>query len=167
MLSGYGCRRKEHRLGVRNEKWEQQVRAVRRWLVPSLGILFVFSAAAKMLDLRSFALVIGKYVILPGDWAIVASIAIPAAEFLSGMLLLLKSHVRTTLLGLMIMVAGFTVISSVKSPKGPSLDCGCFGSLLERRVDIYLLLENLAILVGLFISWITWKDQPTKRGGET
>jgi uncharacterized membrane protein YphA (DoxX/SURF4 family) len=61
------------------------------------GILFIFSATIKFIDLISFESSIKKFALLPDYFAGVISYLIPSAEFILGLLIILKIKPEITL----------------------------------------------------------------------
>lgn len=134
-----------------------------------LGIVFVVSGVAKMWDIYGFSKIVSGYGVLSESMIVPVSILIPFAEFILGMMLLLNFHARVASLSLLVMVVVFTGLSAMRYLSGATSDCGCFGEVLQRKINANLFVENAALIVAL--SLIKLKTKKIRRntfgGGKT
>jgi len=90
-----------------------------------LAVIFVWSGVSKLIDPRSFAVIIEAYGLLPDELIMAVALFLPALELLAGMGLLID--VRGSLgivAGLLIL---FMAILGYGIWMGLDVDCGCFG----------------------------------------
>ncbi len=91
----------------------------------SLSAIFLWSGISKLVDIKSFSMIIDSYVILPDSWIMLAAIALPTLEIVAGLGLMLDIQgslvVITGLLGLFMVILGYGIWM------GLDVDCGCFG----------------------------------------
>ncbi len=93
-----------------------------RW---SLGVIFIYSGATKLLAPQLFAVLIEAYGIVPEGLLMPVAVILPALEVLAGVGLLFDIHgslaVITGLLLLFVAILGYGIWM------GLDVDCGCFG----------------------------------------
>jgi len=114
-----------------------------------LGLIFVFSGIAKGIDFEWFTGIVRGFGILPDFLILPASVLILVLEFSFGLMLLFGVLVKLASLFLILMVLGFTVFLFFARINGYAGECGCFGRLIEREVDLLSLFENLVLVSGL------------------
>ncbi len=100
-----------------------------------LGLLFLFSGFVKGVDPVGTQYRIEDYFIAFGtEWAmpfaLPLSVILNSVEFVLGGLLLLNLWTRTTIWAVLVVMAGFTVITINDATNNPVPDCGCFGDAL-------------------------------------
>jgi peroxiredoxin/uncharacterized membrane protein YphA (DoxX/SURF4 family) len=110
------------------------------------GILFIFSATTKFIDLNSFESSIKKFALVPDYFAGVISYLIPSAEFILGLLMIFKIKPEITLQLIIYMLITFTSVITVKLVEGGDISCGCFGSLSSNNIDYSTILRNLFLM---------------------
>ena len=81
-----------------------------------------------------------------------AAIALGPIEFVLGWALLLNWYPRLCLPVAMVLMAAFTALTAKAWYMGASIDCGCFGALLERSPG-EAAIEDGAMLVVLLFAW--------------
>ncbi len=117
-----------------------------------LGLLFIYSAVPKILDVEYFARAVRNYRILPVWSHNIVALWMPWMELIAGFCLVFKVWVRggaTLILGMMVIFL-IAVISAVL--RGLDIDCGCFGRTVSQlaraqKVGLYKIAENLAMTV--------------------
>jgi len=115
----------------------------------ALGLFLSFSGLAKIMDLAAFGKAVNSFGLLPSNWVVLVTIAIPYLELILGLMLLLNFYARPAYVTALTMLIVFTAFSAYKYFSGNISDCGCFGKLLQRKTDEKLLIEN-ALLMALF-----------------
>ena len=101
------------------------------------------------MDLATFGKAVNSIWLLPSNWVVLVTIAIPYLELILGLMLLLNFYARPAYVTALTMLIVFTAFSAYKYFSGNISDCGCFGKLLQRKTDEKLLIEN-ALLMALF-----------------
>lgn len=93
-----------------------------RW---GLAGVFIYAGALKLLEPRTFAVLMDAYGIVPGPLLMPMAVGLPALEVIAGIGLLLDIRgslsIISCLLGLFILILGFGI------RMGLDVDCGCFG----------------------------------------
>ena len=150
-----------------------------RWTVLALrlavGGTFVFSGLAKAIDIWGVGYKIDDYLAAFGwSWAMpfagMMAVALPLFEFLAGLMLVIGSFRRATVIALLCCMAFMLPLSAYVMACDPVPDCGCFGEALTlgntatfwKNVALtaalaYLLLRNkrLRSLYGPAVQWLT------------
>jgi hypothetical protein len=130
------------------------------WMYPilrwSLGIIFIYSGATKLLAPLPFAVLIEAYGIVPEGLLMPVAVFLPALEVIAGAGLLGDVHgslsVIASLLLLFIAILGYGI------RMGLDVDCGCFGpedpeseAFHSLRPALYrdlIMLTSVAFLYG-------------------
>jgi uncharacterized membrane protein YphA (DoxX/SURF4 family) len=122
-----------------------------------IGLLLIFSAAHKLLDLESFALTVFRYQLLPDPLVNLTAILLPWIELVCGISLLLIWRWRFAALWLVLIIfSAFTIGIIINLFRGTPFGCGCFkDSALEDPMSWFSVLRNalLLLLIGLGIFW--------------
>ncbi len=119
-----------------------------------LGAAFVVSGGLKLLaPSEEFLAAIHGFELIRGPGAQTLSVALPWAEFVFGVLLMLGLWTEISGALLWILNSVFiAALSSVLIRKIPMGDCGCFGKGISLPVSSTLLLDT-AIWMAFFIFW--------------
>ncbi|WP_066633085.1 BT_3928 family protein [Labilibacter marinus] len=101
-----------------------------------VGATFIFAGFVKAVDPMGYAIKITDYLSafhLEGlsSMAMIASIAIIALEFLTGLHLLLGIRIKTASFFTLVFMAVFTPLTLYIAIAEPVTDCGCFGDALK------------------------------------
>ena len=100
-----------------------------------LGIVFIFSGIIKFIDLNAFEIALGKFKLFNESQHYILVYAIPIAELLLGLFLLLNIKTYSTSQIVTFMVALFTAVIIAKIYEGEEISCGCFGNFTEDIID--------------------------------
>jgi|WetSurMetagenome_2_1015567.scaffolds.fasta_scaffold01553_15 peroxiredoxin len=111
-----------------------------------LGVLFIFSAITKFIDVVGFETSIKRFAIIPDYFAGFISYFIPSIEIILGILLILKIKIELSLQLLIYLLIFFTSIIIVKLAEGGDISCGCFGSLSSSNIDYSTILRNAFLI---------------------
>ncbi|MCB0823930.1 MAG: hypothetical protein KDC09_14630 [Bacteroidales bacterium] len=100
-----------------------------------LGLLFLFSGFVKGVDPVGTQYRIEDYFIAFGtEWAmplaLPMSVILNGVEFILGGMLLLNIRVKSTILLVLFVMFGFTIVTINDAMNNPVPDCGCFGDAL-------------------------------------
>lgn len=89
------------------------------------AFIFIYAGINKLMDPKSFAVVIEAFGLIPESWITPISVLLPALELLAGLGLLFDIQGSLNLItGLLIL---FTAIVGYGIWLGLDIDCGCFG----------------------------------------
>ena len=128
-----------------------------RW---TLGTIFIYSGATKLLGPQTFAVLIEAYGLVPPALLMPVAVFLPAIEVLAGIGLLVDIRgslaVMTGLLLLFVAILGYGI------HMGLDVDCGCFGpedpeadAFHGLRAALFRDLAMLAAIVFLY-AWRYW-----------
>jgi len=119
------------------------------WVVRvSLGILFIWASADKILNPTAFAVIVNNYQILPGEVINIFAIMLPWLEFMCGLALVLGVFVRPSSAWIGWLLVVFIVAVSIALSRGININCGCFStSSHARTLGITLLLQDFGMLL--------------------
>lgn len=135
---------------------------LRRFCAVVIGITFIVSGLAKIMDPVGTMLIVTEYLRL-----IHFGFLIPAAKVLGIILATLEAITGIALVTGVLrkvaawmtiwMVGGFTIITLCLLIKNPSMDCGCFGEVIHLN-HLQSFLKNLALAALCAISFIPLKS---------
>ena len=123
-----------------------------RW---GLGIIFIYAGSVKLVEPRTFAVLIEAYGILPQDLLMPAAVVLPALEVAGGIGLLCE--IEGSLAGITGLLVLFIIILGYGIRMGLDVDCGCFGpddpeakAFHGLRDSLY---RDLAMLAGILFMY--------------
>jgi uncharacterized membrane protein len=119
-----------------------------RW---TLGIIFIYAGCLKLLDPKTFAVLIGAYGIVPEGLLLPVAVALPALEVAGGIGLFFE--IEASLAVVAGLLALFIAVLACGIWMGLDVDCGCFGpedpeaeAFHGLRSSLY---RDLAMLAGV------------------
>lgn len=113
-----------------------------------LGTVFLLAGLAKLPRRGKFEQAVRGYELVPGRLARPVALVLPPVELAGGSLLVLglgTGVVASCLAALLLVFAGAV---SVNLLRGRSIDCGCFGSVAEKRIT-WLTVARNAVFIGV------------------
>ena len=116
-----------------------------------LGILFLFSATAKLIGIDAFEIYLFSFGWFSLGTAYLLARLVIAAEYALGILLLTNFYPRLAFWGSMAMLAGFSFFLIYLVARGNHDNCNCFGELVDLSPGASLL-KNLGMIVLLLLS---------------
>ena len=116
-----------------------------------LGILFLFSASAKLVGIDAFELYLFSFGWFSLGGSYLLARLVIAAEYTLGILLLANFRPRLSFWGSLVLLAGFSVFLIALAANGNQDNCNCFGELVSLN-PVQSLWKNLGMLVLLFLS---------------
>lgn len=126
-----------------------------------LGIFFIVSAVAKIIDIDRFEVYIFSYNILPLNMSFLAARLVIVGELLIGMGLVANLFKRLVDTCAMLMLVAFTLFMGYAYLIGREDSCQCMGALLEINPIQSLLKNTLLILLLLFATGARpWRWRP-------
>lgn len=118
-----------------------------------VGAVFLVAVGTKAVDPAGFARQIDAYGWLPAGWSAAAAFALIATEMALAAALLLGAWPRPAAAATAALLALFVVASGEAWLAGRQIDCGCFGSLVERGPG-EVVIEDLILLALLVPSFV-------------
>lgn len=117
-----------------------------------LSVLFIFAGIAKFLDLQSFQSSLSGIGLLSLRFVSLFSYALPLIEIIIGGFLLSGLYIRIASFaasGLLIVFTGVFLVSYLNAT---DTSCGCFGSILSSKVDLFFFIRNVLLCsIGVII----------------
>ena len=114
------------------------------------GILFLFSATAKLIGIDAFEIYLFSFGWFPLGVAFLLARLVIAVEYTLGILLIANFWPRLAFGGSVVLVAGFSVFLAVLALRGNHDNCNCFGELVN--LDPAQSLVKNAVLLGLLVA---------------
>jgi hypothetical protein len=140
-----------------------------RWLVRisrfGLAALFLFTAAAKLVIIKAFALNVAELLSASGinysRWMWPVTVAIILAEIIAATLLLFPRTVRIGAIMAGLLLVGFSgfALYYVYRLHGEPLECGCFGGIIASQLGVKTALRNLVLLIPAIIVLVGYRRQ--------
>jgi len=120
-----------------------------------LGLVFVYSGIAKLMDPKAFARIISQYNLIPSALLPVAAIGLPALELLAGIGLLLS--VRGSLSLTFALLVFFVTVLWYGILNGLDVDCGCFSvEDLKNQAGLWQAFYRDLIMIGaIFLLYLS------------
>lgn len=116
-----------------------------------LGILFLFSATAKLIGIDAFELYLFSFGWFPLGTAYLLARLVIAAEYTLGLLLIANFWPRLAFWASLALLAGFTIFLGVLAATGNRDNCNCFGELVNLN-PVQSIWKNLGMLGLLLLS---------------
>jgi uncharacterized membrane protein YphA (DoxX/SURF4 family) len=119
------------------------------------AVIWIVAGAAKIPDIHGFRLLVDRYGILPGSLAGPFAYALPFVEVGIGLYLAAGLFVRGAALAGTLLFSAFLAAQVSAMVRGLSLDCGCFGTVVESTVGPLTVLRDfgLGIPTFLMLAW--------------
>ncbi len=112
-----------------------------------LAALFLYAGISKLADVRTFAVDVANYRVLPAVLVGPFAAAIPGVEVACGIGLLRVRSARAAALLALALLAAFTIAAAQALARDINIDCGCFGSV-RAPVTIMTIVRDVALLVS-------------------
>ncbi len=120
-----------------------------------LGCLFLYSGVSKLNDLKSFAVAIENYQLLPNGAINFFALLVPWLEVLAGIAVVTGIFLRGGAFILTLLLLIFTTAIAISIANGVDITCGCSLPFAEAaRVGWKKLVENLVLLIA---TWSVFK----------
>ena len=116
-----------------------------------LGILFLFSAIAKLIGIDAFELYLFGFGWFPLGTAYLLARLVIAAEFTLGILLIANFWPRLAFWGSLTLLGGFTVFLIALAVSGNRDNCNCFRELINLN-PVQSIWKNVGMLAVLLLS---------------
>jgi len=128
-----------------------------------LALLFAFTAGAKLVIVKAFAINMSELLAASGfndqKWMWPATIAVIIAEVITAILLLLPHTVRIGAVCAGLLLIGFAgyALYYVYVLNGEPLECGCFGGIIASQLGVQTALRNLLLLIPAILVFIGYR----------
>ena len=122
-----------------------------------LAALFLFTAGAKVLILKKFAVNVAELLsasnISYERWQWPVTIAVIAFEIITAILLIVPRTIRIGAVFAALMLIGFSAFALyyVYALHGEPLECGCFGGIIASQLGVKTALRNLGLLIPVVL----------------
>lgn len=117
-------------------------------IVYTFLILFMYTAANKLLTIKSFASTLAKSPLI-GSFSLAIAWAIPVVEILIGILLILDSKRKWSIPAALILMILFTVYLSYMVLSGSKLPCHCGGVISSMTWQQHIWFNLAFVTLGL------------------
>ena len=115
-----------------------------------LAAIFLTSAYGKLADIERYSVdPVYAFGILPMALARPFGLVMPFVELLCGLGLLLGVLTRLSALGAALMSLAFFVAKGVVLAQGLSIECGCFGAVVDTLASVTIFMDIPMMLMGL------------------
>lgn len=128
-------------------------------------LLFVYTAVSKLLDYEDFRAVIGQSPLLT-RFAPILAIAVPAAEIVIALLLVIPRYRRSGLYASFAMMMLFTTYIVVLVTLSEKIPCSCGGVISRMTWKQHLYFNIFFVLLALLGMWLHTK-QPGDTSGQS
>ncbi len=126
-----------------------------RW---GLAVMFLASAAGKLLDRDRFIEIVLAYEVLPKRLAVIFAALLPWLEAATGAMLLLGLATKLGAILSGVLLLSFSIAVGINLARGRTeLDCGCFGSQQGQKISYKILVRDVA-LIGLSLQVTLFVD---------
>jgi uncharacterized membrane protein YphA (DoxX/SURF4 family) len=117
-----------------------------------LAAIFLLSSYGKLVDLERYSVdAVYNFAILPMWLARPFGLVMPFLEGLCGLGLLFGVLTRLSALGVGLMSLAFFVAKAVVLSQGRSIECGCFGAVVDTLASVTIYMDIPMMLMGLLI----------------
>jgi hypothetical protein len=138
----------------------KQLLTIDALLVFLLSAVFLSTRISKAINFSDFRDGLASYVLLP-KFSPMLALPLILVEMWIGIGLIFQSSRKTAAIISSIVILLFTTVIGAEYLLGSETECGCGIPLLEGRINLQHLLQNLILLVASLVLWKT-----TKKGGE-
>ena len=117
-----------------------------------LAAFFLVSAYGKLVDIERYSVdAVYNFGILPMVLARPFGLMMPFVELLCGLGLLFGVLTRLSALGIGLMSLSFFVAKAIVLSQGRSIDCGCFGAVIDTLSSVTIFLDLPMVFLALVV----------------
>src|SRR5260221_6907394 len=131
------------------------------WTISAtLALIFDASAVMKLIDINEFQGAVENYRMVPEQFSGVIAVAVPIAEVVGALGLILPTEHRGAAMLLSMLLIVFTTSIAPNLLRGPrNIDCACFGPALKQQLSLWLPAPNPPTLALLTLAMIppSWR----------
>ena len=128
----------------------------------AIGVMFLLSGIGKMMDLGNSVKAVYNFQLIPWDWAItLVGYALPFVELACALFILLGVFTRLGCycIGAMSIVFFFGKMIVV-FVQGRSINCGCFGELMNTMAEVTIWLDIPMLILCLILIFSVNRYKP-------
>lgn len=127
-----------------------------------VGGVFLLSGIGKMMDLGNSVKAVYNFQLLPWDWAVqLVGYCLPFVELIFAFCLLFGVFTRLAAAGIGAMSVVFFIGKMiVMFGQGRSIDCGCFGELMNTMASVTIWMDIPALLLCLILIFSVNRYKP-------
>jgi uncharacterized membrane protein YphA (DoxX/SURF4 family) len=117
-----------------------------------MAAIFLVSSYGKLVDIEEYSVnAVYNFGILPMWLARPFGLVMPFIELLCALGLLFGVLTRLSALGISLMSIAFFVAKAIVLASGRSIDCGCFGAVVETLASVTIFMDIPMVLLGLYV----------------
>jgi uncharacterized membrane protein YphA (DoxX/SURF4 family) len=120
-----------------------------------LAAIFLLSSYGKLVDIERYSVdAVYNFGILPVEPVNIArffGLVMPFVELLCALGLLFGVLTRLSALGVSLMSLAFFVSKAIVLSQGRSIECGCFGAVVDTLASVTIYMDVPMLLMGLYI----------------
>jgi putative oxidoreductase len=117
-----------------------------------LAALFLLSSYGKLVDIERYSVdAVYNFGVLPMVLARPFGLMMPFIELLCGLGLLFGVLTRLAAIGIALMSVAFFIAKAIVLSHGRSIDCGCFGAIIDTLASVTIFMDLPVVVLGLFI----------------
>jgi len=117
-----------------------------------LAAIFLLSSVGKLVDLERYSVdAVYNFGILPMWLARPFGLVMPFIELLCGLGLLFGVLTRLSALGSALMSLAFFVAKAIVLAQGRSIECGCFGAIIDTLASVTIFMDIPMVLLSLVV----------------
>jgi putative oxidoreductase len=117
---------------------------------------FLTSAYGKLVDIERYSVdAVYNFGILPMFLARPFGLSMPFIELLCGLGLLFGIFTRLSALGIVLMSFSFFIAKAIVLSQGRSIECGCFGAVIDTLASVTIFMDIPMIVLALVIIFST------------
>jgi putative oxidoreductase len=117
-----------------------------------LAAVFLLSSIGKLVDIERYSVdAVYNFGILPMVLARPFGLVMPFIELLCGLGLLFGVLTRLSALGSGLMSVAFFVAKAIVLSQGRSIECGCFGAIVDTLASVTIFMDIPMLLLSLIV----------------
>jgi putative oxidoreductase len=117
-----------------------------------LAAFFLVSSYGKLVDIERYSVdAVYNFGVLPMILARPFGLVMPFIELLCGLGLLFGVLTRLSALGVALMSISFFIAKAIVLSQGRSIECGCFGAVIDTLASVTIFMDIPMMLLALFI----------------
>lgn len=132
-----------------------------------LGVVFIVASIEKIAQPELFASSILAYKLLPLVMVNIAALVIPWLELVCGITMMVGAKIRAASVIFFILLVVFIVAIISAIVRGLTIDCGCFGAMVDSPVSWLRVVEDIGlVLLCLHLYFFSSQTVLEKHKGE-
>jgi putative oxidoreductase len=117
-----------------------------------LAAFFLVSSYGKLVDIERYSVdAVYNFGVLPMVLARPFGLVMPFIELLCGLGLLFGVLTRLSALGVALMSIAFFIAKAIVLSQGRSIECGCFGAVIDTLASVTIFMDIPMMVLALFI----------------